>query len=140
MENERCQCVILADSHQNVLERVRGLLETMFEAVVMVADKQSLFETVDRVTPDLAIVDLSLKPSAEVDVAREFKNRYPDVKLIALSLHDDASVAQHVLESGASAFVLKRCISTDLFDAIESVEKGRIFVSPQVNVKQDCGA
>jgi len=140
VENTNCKCVVLADSHQNVLERVRGLLETVFEAVVMVADKKSLFETVDRVKPDLAIIDLSLKPSDEVGVARQFKTRYSDVKFIALSLHDDASVARHVLQSGASAFVLKRCLSTDLFDAIESVTEGRVFVSPQVNINQNCGA
>lgn len=106
----------------------------------MVADKKSLFETVDKVKPDLAIIDLSLKPHHELDVARQFKNRYPDLRFMALSTHDDPSVAQHVLESGASAFVLKRCLSTDLFDAIESIAEGRVFVSPQVNISQNCGA
>ncbi len=140
MNREKCNCVVLADSHQNVLERVRGLLETMFEVVVMVADRKSLFQTVDRVKPDMAIIDLSLKPSDEVDVTRQFKHRYPNVKFIALSTHDDPSVARHAIASGASAFVLKRCLSTDIFDAIETVAEGRTFVSPQVNVRQDRGA
>lgn len=140
MEHERYRSVVLADSHQNVLERVRGLLESTFGVVVMVADKHSLFETVEKVKPDLVIVDLSLKPVRDVDVARQFKDRFPNVRFITLSIHDDASVASHVLESGASAFVLKRCLSTDLFDAIESVENGRVFVSPEVRIDQDCGA
>lgn len=132
MQNEKGQCVILADSHLNVLEGLCGLLETMFEAVVMVADKQSLFEVVNKVQPELAVVDLSLRPSGEVDVAREVRDRYPGLKFIILSVHDDPSVAQSVIETGASGFVLKRCLSTDLFEAVKRVREGRVFVSPSV--------
>lgn len=60
MVNEKGRCVILADSHQNALEGIRGLLGTMFDTVLMVADMKSLFEAIDKVRPDLAVVDLSL--------------------------------------------------------------------------------
>ena len=57
MVDEKGRSVILADNHQNTLEGIRGLLETMFETVLMVADKNSLFEAIDKVGPDLAVVD-----------------------------------------------------------------------------------
>ena len=126
------RCVVLADSHQDTLEGVRGLLEAVFETVMMVADKESLFEVVDRVRPDLAVVDLSLKPHADTDVAREIKRRYPDLKFIILSVYDDPSAAQSIIESGACGFVLKRYMGTDLFAAVDCVEEGRIFISPAV--------
>lgn len=122
--------MILADSHQNALEGIRGLLETVFDTVMMVADKKSLLEAVEKVKPALAVVDLSLKVSGEVNIARELNERYPDLKFIILSFHDDPSVAQSIIEMGAAGFVLKRSVATDLFSAVQEVSEGRIYVSP----------
>jgi DNA-binding NarL/FixJ family response regulator len=55
----RDSCIVLGDKHQNILEGLRALLETLFGGVVMVADQPSLFEALDRIKPKLAIVDLS---------------------------------------------------------------------------------
>ncbi|MHC4396395.1 MAG: response regulator [Planctomycetota bacterium] len=127
-------CVILADSHQNLLEGVRGLLETMFETVVMVADKKSLFVAVDKFRPKLAIVDISLPVSGEINVAREFKGRYPELELIILSVHDEPEAVNEVMSAGASGFVLKRSIATDLFPAVRAVLRARTYISPSLAV------
>ena len=55
-------CVLLADRHHGLTEGVRGLLATAFGSVVMVADEASLIEGAGRLHPDMAIVDLSLRP------------------------------------------------------------------------------
>jgi DNA-binding NarL/FixJ family response regulator len=125
-------CVVLADSHQNMLEGIRGLLESVFETVVMVADKASLFEALDKIKPELAVVDLSLPVSSEVHISRQLNSRYPDLKLLMLSIHDEPEVAKRVMSVGASGFVLKRCAGTDLLTAVKSVNEGRTFVSPAV--------
>src|SRR5437016_1951143 len=52
--------VLLADSHLPMLQGVRSLLESLFAAVVMVADEGSLLETIERLDPDLVVVDLSM--------------------------------------------------------------------------------
>ena len=128
----RHNCVILADSHQNMLEGIRGLLETAFDAVVMVADKKSLFETVERLRPDLAVVDLSLPMSSELNVARELKSRQPELRFIILSIHDDPVAVEEVMSAGASGFVLKRSAATDLMSAVDEVSKGHVYVSPGI--------
>jgi DNA-binding NarL/FixJ family response regulator len=125
-------CVVLADQNQNMLEGVRGLLESAFESVVMVADETSLFEAIDKIRPEMAVVDLSLPFSGETHIARRLTARYPTTKLIILSVHDDAAVADGVLSSGASGFVLKRSAGEDLLAAIDSINENRIFVSPAV--------
>ena len=137
MPTSKNRCVVLADSHQDTLEGVRGLLEATFQTVMMVADKESLFEAVDRIRPELAVVDLSLRPHADTDVTRELKRRYPDLKFIILSIHDDSCAARSIIESGASGFVLKRCMGTDLFAAIDCLREGQIFVSPAVGMVPD---
>jgi DNA-binding NarL/FixJ family response regulator len=128
-------CVILADKHQDMLERIRGLLETMFETVVMVADADSLFESAQRLTPDLAVVDLSLPFSGGINIVRQLKRRLPNLKLIILSVHDEPTVVKEVMASGAAGFVLKRSAATDLIPAVEEVLQGRTYISPSVNDK-----
>lgn len=127
-------CVILADSHQNLLEGIRGLLESMFEAVVMVTDKRSLFEVADKLKPRLAIVDLSLPVCGELNVAREFKSRYPELKFIILSVHDEPEAVNEVMSAGASGFVLKRSIATDLLPAVRKVLQRCTYVSSSLEM------
>ena len=92
--------VVLADSHSPMLEGVRSLLEGRFEAVVMVADESSLLHTVERVRPGLAIVDVSfprIDPNSG-NIVGLLRERFPELKLIMLSVHDEPAVAQRMLE------------------------------------------
>jgi DNA-binding NarL/FixJ family response regulator len=95
----------------------------------MVADRDALFETAQRLEPDLAIVDLSLPIASEINIVRQFKERHPDLKCIVLSVHDDEEVIEQVLSSGAVGFVLKRTAGADLIPAVVEVLEGRTFVS-----------
>ena len=122
--------VILADRHQNMLEGIRGMLEAMFETVVMVADKASLFDIAEKINPDLAVVDLSLPVSGEINIARQLKDKYPKLKIIILSVHDEQTVVSEIMNSGISGFVLKRSVASDLFPAIDKVLGSKTFVSP----------
>jgi DNA-binding NarL/FixJ family response regulator len=122
--------VILADRHQNMLEGIRGMLEAMFETVVMVADKASLFDIAEKINPDLAVVDLSLPVSGEINIARQLIDKYPDLKIIILSVHDEQTVVSEIMDSGISGFVLKRSVASDLISAVDKVLGGKTFVSP----------
>jgi DNA-binding NarL/FixJ family response regulator len=121
--------VILADRHQYLLEGIRGLLEAMFETVVMVADKASLFEAVNKLVPDLVVVDLSLPVYGEINIARQLRDKYPELKIIILSVYDEKTVVSEVMASGVSGFVLKRTAGTDLIPAVDEALRGKTFVS-----------
>jgi DNA-binding NarL/FixJ family response regulator len=124
--------LLVADQHMNMLEGIRGLLEDLFETIVMVADRDSLFDAVNKIRPDLAIVDLSLPAAGEIDLVGGLKRRFPDLKIIILSVHDEPFVMHEVLRAGAAAFVLKRCAADDLIPAVHEVLEGRTFVSVSV--------
>lgn len=125
MSAEDIKCVLLADRHHNLIEGVRGLLETTFQAVVMVADKESLFESARRLQPTLAVVDLSLVRGESAGWAQRLRAACPKLKLIVLGVHDEPSVLKAVLEAGADAFVVKRAIATDLLPTVDAVLAGR---------------
>jgi len=124
--------VILADTHHPMLEGIRGLLETMFEAVVMVADDTSLFDTAARLDADLIVVDLSLPVSRDVNIVARLKERFPECKLIVLSVHEEPIAVEKVMAAGAEGLVLKRSAATDLIPAVRAVLRGRKYVSPHL--------
>ena len=125
MSEKRLSCALLADRHHGLTEGVRGLLETAFESVVMVADEASLLEGAGRLQPEVAIVDLSLARDSGLGWLRELRQRCPDLKVIVLSVHDEQSVYRAAIEAGADAFVLKRAIATDLLTAVDAVRGGQ---------------
>jgi len=114
-------CVLLADRHHGLTEGVRGLLETTFGTVVMVADEASLLDGAARLLPDVVVVDLSLARGGGLDWLRAIRGQCPGVKVIVLSIHDEQSVRSAAMDAGADAFVLKRAIATDLLPAVTLV-------------------
>ncbi len=125
MSHAHLSCVLLADGHQGLSEGVRGLLETAFGTVIMVAEEASLLEGAKRLQPDVAVVDLSLARHGDLEWLRMLRKRCPEVKVIVLSIHDEESVRQAAMKAGADAFVLKRAIATDLLPAVESVRRAQ---------------
>jgi two-component system secretion response regulator SsrB len=124
MSDTAPSCVLLADRHHGLTEGVRGLLETAFGTVVMVADEKSLLEGAARLHPDVAVVDLSLARDQSLDWLRALRERSPGLKVVVLSVHDEPSIRRAAMQAGADAFVLKRAIATDLLPAVESVRSG----------------
>jgi DNA-binding NarL/FixJ family response regulator len=121
-------CVLLADRHHGLTEGVRGLLETMFKTVVMVADEVSLQESAGRLQPETVVVDISLAGDGSLHWLQRLRQSCPQTKLIVLSFHDEPSVRRAAIEAGADGFVLTRAIATDLLQAIEAA------------LTADCGA
>jgi DNA-binding NarL/FixJ family response regulator len=121
--------VLLADRHTELTDGVRGLLESVFPVVVMVADDASMLESARRIEPVLAVVDISL---ARAEIARwlvVLRSSCPEVKVILLSVHDEPSVCRSAMAAEANGFVLKRDISTDLLPAIDAVLAGQRYIS-----------
>jgi two-component system secretion response regulator SsrB len=131
MHENKIRCVLLADRHHGLKEGMRGLLETMFEAVVMVADEVSLLESASRLPVALVVVDLSLAHGDGLGMIRRFRARFPKTKMIIISVFDEPSVSKLALEAGTNGFVLKRAIATDLLPAVDAVLAGQCYVSPE---------
>ena len=125
MPENKVTCVLLADRHQYLSEGVRGLLATVFETVVMVADDASLLESARRLQPEAAVVDLSLRGDTGLAWLRELRAQSPTLKLIVLSVHDELDARQAALEAGADGFVLKRHIAGELLPTIEKLMRAR---------------
>src|SRR5262249_37022640 len=100
-----------------------------FATTLMVADEPSLLEAAGRMEPDLVVVDLSLPVSGGVNVVRSLFSRFPGLRVIVLSVHDEQTALSQVLDAGAAGFVLKRPAAVDLTAAVDAVLQGQTYVS-----------
>ena len=130
MTEKTFDCVLLADRHHGLTEGVRGLLETMFKTVVMVADEVSLQESAGRLQPETVVVDISLAGDGSLHWLQRLRQSCPGMKVIVVSIHDESCARQAAMDAGADGFVLKRAIATDLLPAIESLLTGPRHVAP----------
>ena len=119
----------MADRHHGLSESIRGLLETTFNSVFLVADENSLIEGAGLLRPAVVVVDLSLGAGDVVGLMRELRARAPGAKVLLLSVHDEPSVLRSAVAAGADGVVLKRAIATDLLLAVDEVLAGRRFIS-----------
>jgi DNA-binding NarL/FixJ family response regulator len=123
-------CVLIADRHHGLYEGIRGLLETMFDKVFLVADKASLIEGAVRLQPAIIVMDLSYAAGNLPDLVRDLRQQAPAAKLLLLSVHDEPAVIASAMAAGADGFIVKRTLASDLMPAIEAVLAGhRYFFS-----------
>ena len=123
MTEDKFGCVVLADRNFALTEGVCGLLGTMFETVVTVADLNSLLLSAGRLDPDLTLVDMSLTGNGSLSWVSELLERCPGMKVIALSVHDEPGARRAAISAGCDALVVKRTIGSELLKIVESVMK-----------------
>lgn len=124
-----CGSVVLADNHPGMLEGMRRMLETEAHSIIMVADEVSLIQAVERLSPDLVIADFMFPVSGAANVVRLIKLHHPAAKVIIVSVHEDPTAVDEILNTGAEGFVLKRRAVVDLIPALQHVRLGRRYVS-----------
>lgn len=121
MDEDKLNSIILADRSFTLTDGIRGLLETMFENVVIVANVTSLLESAKRLKPDIALVDVSLAGDGNLHWMSNLRGRSPETRLIALSVHDEPGVERAAMKAGCDAVVLKRNIAAELLETVERV-------------------
>jgi DNA-binding NarL/FixJ family response regulator len=129
--------VFLADDHQIVREGLRALLERYPELSVIgeTADGLRVAELVERLKPDVLVVDLVMPGLGGLDVTRDVKRRSPHTRVVILSMHAGEAFVLQALRSGASAYVLKDASAVELVQAIREVLAGRRYLSPPLSEK-----
>lgn len=123
-------CALLGNRHDALNEGLRGLLETMFDAVFTAGDGASLLEGAERLRPDVIVADLALVESDCLDLIRKLRAKADEAQLIVITSHEDSNVAVAVRAAGADCVIVKRAIATDLLPAIDHIRARRALHSP----------
>lgn len=126
--------ILLVDDHALVRTGYRRLLDAE-PGLRVVAEAQTADEAyacVLRGGIDVAVVDLSLRASSGIEAIRRMLARLSELKVLVLSMHDNAGYVTQAMRAGALGYLTKSCEPTELFEAIRAVASGRRMLSADV--------
>jgi DNA-binding NarL/FixJ family response regulator len=95
------------------------------------ADSAEALTQIAATRPDFAVIDLTLRGGNGLDVIRQLRIRWPNVKSLVLSMHDDVERLEQVLAEGAGGFVAKDEAPEQLVRAIRAILRGERYLSPK---------
>jgi len=122
--------ILLADDHKEIRDKVKRYLETEFSVIDAVENGRQLLEAAARLDPDLCLLDISMPVLDGIETATQLKETGSKAKIIFLTVHEDSDFLQAALKTGASGYVIKRRMASDLRRAVKEALAGGIFISP----------
>jgi DNA-binding NarL/FixJ family response regulator len=125
--------ILIADDHNLVAELCKKLLEGEFEVVGTVTDGRALVLEASELKPDVIVVDIAMPVLNGLDAAQRVREMFPAVKLIFLTMNNDAEVAAEAFRRGAVGYLLKTCAASQLVTAVRDVLRGKTYLSPTLS-------
>jgi DNA-binding NarL/FixJ family response regulator len=134
-EMQKKHRIVIAEDHTILREGLRALLmlDHGFEVVAEIANGRDALRAVGALKPDLVLMDLMMPGMDGLAAIREIKKRYPEIKIMALTVHKTEEYIRAALEAGANGYVLKDASRQELIMAIQSVLAGKTYISPAVS-------
>lgn len=126
--------IILADDHQIILDGLARFIaeEPDLEVVGVAKDGLALVELAAEHLPDVAVVDISLPGMDGIEATKHILAQSPDLKVIALSMHQDMKSLVSMLRAGAKGYISKSNASLELIRAIRAVSAGANYLCPEL--------
>ncbi len=129
--------IVLAEDHSLMREGTRRILEQYPDLTVVgeAEDGQQALELVERLRPDVAILDIRMPKLNGIEVVRWMKGRCPNTKTLILTAYDDDDYILALMEVGASGYLLKTARASELADAVRRVNLGDSVLHPAIAAK-----
>jgi len=124
--------ILLADDHQMVTEGLKSLLAAEFELIGTVEDGRALVEAAKKLRPDVIVADITMPHLNGIDALARLQKHNPNVRVVFLTMHQDAVYARRALEAGAMGYVLKHSAPAELVMAIRAALEGKTFITPSL--------
>ncbi|MEP3575096.1 MAG: response regulator transcription factor [Ekhidna sp.] len=127
--------IFLTDDHAILLGGLVKILssEDVFEVIGTAGSVQETLDSLTRKSPDLLITDYNLPDDDGLTLVRRVKQKYPSVKIIVLSMHDEAHLIKEILKEGVDGYILKKDSHEELINAVRAVKNGKVYLSSDVN-------
>ena len=127
--------LVLADDHPVVREGVRAFLESdgEFEVIAQADDGTEVARLVDRLQPDVVVVDLMMPGRSGLEVTRELAQRPAAAPVLILTMYENEAYVLEALRSGAAGYALKQAPAVELTRGIRAVASGERYLSPPLS-------
>jgi DNA-binding NarL/FixJ family response regulator len=124
--------VLLADDHALLLGAFEKLLSGEFDIVGQAADGRALVAAAEQLKPDVIVLDISMPLLNGLEAGRQIKQKHKEIKLVYVTMTEDADLASEAFRLGASGYLLKRSAASELTTAIREVVQGRSYITPLI--------
>jgi DNA-binding NarL/FixJ family response regulator len=126
--------IVIIDDHPLVREGLIGLLAAQSDFAVCgeASGAREARQIVAETKPDVVIIDLTLPDGSGLELIKEFKSKWPAMKLLVLSMHDESLFAERVLRAGAVGYVSKHEASRTIVQAVRTILAGKLYLSPNM--------
>lgn len=126
--------IILADDHTMMREGLSSIIQKNLDMTVVAQapNGRTALILAKKLRPDIVIMDVNMPDMNGVDATLRIRKEVPEVKVIALSMHNDRKLVFDMLNAGASAYLLKHCAVDELGAAIAAVLRNHMYVSPEI--------
>jgi DNA-binding NarL/FixJ family response regulator len=127
--------LLIVDDHEIVRSVIKRLVENnaKLNIVADLGSGEEAYHFLQKNTVDLVIMDISMPGKGGIETTNQIKKRFPKIKVLMLSMHDNSMIIDKAMKAGANGYILKNDLSDDLLDAIEKVMNNEIIISASVD-------
>lgn len=129
--------IMIADDHEMFRDGIKLVLSQLpdYEIIAEASNGSDIMELIDAYQPDLVLMDVAMPGMDGITATKEAVKKYPDLKIIGLSMYSEGQYYREMIEAGARGFVLKKAGKTELETAIKNVLEGNNYISQELLVK-----
>jgi DNA-binding NarL/FixJ family response regulator len=130
--------LLIVDDHEIVRAGIKRLFENTpnLNIVADLGSGEEAYQFLQKNTVDLIIMDVSMPGKGGIETTNQIKKRYPKIKILMLSMHDNAMIIENAMKAGADGYILKNDLSDDLLNAVEKVMNNETIISASVDVDE----
>jgi DNA-binding NarL/FixJ family response regulator len=127
--------ILFADDHAIVRDGLRLLFksDSQFSIVGEAANGSEVLDLLTRCKPDVAVLDISMPKLNGIEATKIIKEKYPDIKVLILTIHENEEYIQQMILAGADGYVVKNAEKKEIFDGVRAVVNNETFFSPSVS-------
>ena len=129
--------IFIVDDHPMMREGLAQLIGHETDLVVCgeADDAAQALEQIEKLQPDLALVDITLRSTSGLELIKDLRIRVPALSILVISMHDESLYAERVLRAGGRGYVMKQEGGKKLMEAIRQVLSGKTYVSERISAK-----
>ncbi|MDA9226751.1 response regulator transcription factor [Methylophilaceae bacterium] len=130
--------LLIVDDHEIVRAGIKRLFENTpnLNIVADLGSGEEAYQFLQKNTVDLIIMDVSMPGKGGIETTNQIKKRYPKIKILMLSMHDNTMIIEKAMKAGADGYILKNDLSDDLLNAVEKVMNNETIISASVDVDE----
>jgi DNA-binding NarL/FixJ family response regulator len=130
--------LLIVDDHEIVRAGIKRLVENTpnLNIVADLGSGEEAYQFLQKNIIDLIIMDVSMPGKGGIETTHQIKKRYPKIKILMLSMHDNAMIIEKAMKAGADGYILKNDLSDDLLNAVEKVMNNETIISASVDVDE----